>query len=90
MVIVSGDGLKAWRLARGMTLSAAATYFGLGGANPAETYRRYEAGLVWPSAEMIDRISRLTGGEVTAESMVAMRLHSRASSVTDVPEEEAA
>ena len=73
-----GSDLKSWREARGLTLAQAAGVFGIGGSNPAETYRRYEAGLVWPAAETIDLFVRLTDGEVTAAAMVRTRTAARA------------
>lgn len=57
-----------------MTLAQAAAFFGFSGTNPAETYRRYEAGLVWPRAEVMDLIISMTAGEVSADGMLAARM----------------
>lgn len=66
--------LKSWRERCGLSLSAAAEICGFSGSNPAETFRRYELGLVWPKAEAIRSIVLATGGEVTVEAMLATRL----------------
>lgn len=73
MAETDGVDLKGWREARGLTLAAAASLCGLTGANPAETFRRYEAGLVWPRAETLERILRATDGVVTFEAMLSTR-----------------
>lgn len=69
------DGtLQAWRQSRGLSLAKAAAELGIPGVNAAETLRRYEAGIVWPRPEVLDRILSASNGAVTVEAMLSVRL----------------
>ena len=66
--------LTAWRKSQQLTLSEAASRFGLEGANPARTLQRFETGERVPSALLISTIEQASGGEVTAQDLYETRL----------------
>lgn len=67
--------LRDWRLSRDKTLRDLADELGIaGGVNPSRTVQRLETGEALADADMIERISIVTKGAVTAADMYAVRL----------------
>ena len=62
--------LKTYRLSKDLTREDAANFLEL--ANES-VVRRYETGERYPRPEIMARIERLTGGEVTASDMLETR-----------------
>jgi transcriptional regulator with XRE-family HTH domain len=65
---------KSWRVEAGLTLAAVAANAGIGGANPAKTYSRYETGESPCPATVVEAVRTLSGGLVGAEAFHAARM----------------
>jgi transcriptional regulator with XRE-family HTH domain len=66
--------LKEWREKNEWSLARLAAELGVPGEYPAGTVQRWEIGKSRPEADVIDRIEKLTGGDVTATDMHEARL----------------
>ena len=64
---------KDWRIANSLTLDALARQLGVGGVNPAGTYRRWEAGIAACPIEIVVAVERMSGGDVTAADWLAAK-----------------
>lgn len=62
--------LKSFRLSRKWTQQDAAQFAGFSNAT---VWRRYETGERYPEPAALERIEKLTGGEVTASDMLRTR-----------------
>lgn len=66
--------LSDWRNGKHLGFAETARALGIEGVNPGGTLARIERGERGSDADMVERIIRLTGGEVTALDMHAVRL----------------
>ena len=65
---------KAWRTEEGLTLVVVAASAGIGGANPARTYSRYELGERDCPATIVEAIRKMSNGKVGAEAWQQVRV----------------
>lgn len=66
--------LKEWREKNEWSLARLASELEVPGEYPAGTVQRWETGKSRPEADVIERIEKVTGGEVTATDMHEARL----------------
>lgn len=62
-----------WRLAADLSLAEVARRVGIGGANPARTYQRYETGEVTPPLAIVIAVEKLSRGAVTPRGFHRVR-----------------
>jgi len=66
--------LTEWRTGNNLGFADTARALGIEGVNPGGTLARIERGERRPDADMVERIVRLTGGEVSPGDMHKVRL----------------
>jgi hypothetical protein len=66
--------MRDWISSRNLTFAETARALGIEGKNPGATLARIAAGTRQPEADLVERITALTDGEVTEADMHAVRL----------------
>ncbi len=62
-----------WREAAGLSMAAMARNLDIGGKNPSRTYQRYESGEQNCPLEIVAKVEKLTGGNVTFASWLKVK-----------------
>ncbi|MFT6658845.1 helix-turn-helix domain-containing protein [Maritalea sp.] len=85
--------IRNWRIDAKVSQRELAVQLGILGANPARTLQRYECGESQMPAPMVDRLTTLSSGKVSAQDMHETRIEwlsvNRPSELISIPSDEA-